>query len=82
MLFKLKQIKTQIAPSGNGEASLDFLRVALPRKEGVRSGSIAHKLGYKILYVIVKRNRGGMRAILFELLVHAGCANLRGEECF
>src|ERR1019366_7042623 len=35
-----------------------------------------------MLYAIVKRNRGGKRGILSELLVHAGCATLRGGEGF
>ena len=33
-----------------------------------------------MLYIAVKRNRGGLRSILFELPVHAGCTTLRGEE--
>jgi hypothetical protein len=41
-----------------------------------RSESVARKLIYKISYAVLRRNRGGMRGILFELLVHAGHANL------
>lgn len=35
-----------------------------------------------MLYALVKRNRGGMRGIVFELHFHAGGTTLRGEEGF